>query len=102
MSTDTASAIFDLARISVQIGEIESVNGWTIVGMGMFVVLFCLIIISFTVALLPRILEVVNKILPENSDEKHKSSAQKASSSPVEAVAAAVAIAYHNYHNAGK
>ena len=98
---DTNNIIFDLARISAQIGDINSVTGWTIVGMGMFVVLVCLIIISSTVALLPRILELVNKVFPENSGERQKPAAQNAAS-PVEAVAAAVTIAYHNYNNKGK
>ncbi|MDR0303894.1 MAG: OadG family protein [Chitinispirillales bacterium] len=98
---DGFSFSFDIARVSAPIGESGYVNGWLATGIGMFVVIFCLVIIAFIIAFLPRILIVLNRYFPDNSGEEIKKPTSD-NSSPVEAVAAVVAVAFHNTHNSGK
>ena len=97
-----SAAIIDFARVSKPIVEGGSVNGWIATIMGMFVVGMCLLIIVFVISFLPKALILLDKYLPENSDEKKDGKKAKSSSSPVEAAAAAVTVAYHNYNNNGK
>jgi len=97
-----SSAMIDFARVSAPMGRDGLVNGWIVTFMGMFIVGFCLCIIVLVISLLPKALALIDKYFPENSDGKKTDKKAKTSSSPVEAVAAAVTVSYHNYHNNGK
>lgn len=90
--------VFDLGRVSMPIGT--KANGWVASGIGMFVVLFCLVIISSAINILPNILTVLNKFFPENTPEVKKAETKDTSS--LEVIAAATAVAYHNHNNDGK
>jgi Na+-transporting methylmalonyl-CoA/oxaloacetate decarboxylase gamma subunit len=101
---DTVAAksgfIFDLARVSAPINGNEYINGWIITVFGMSVVAMCLTVITTVITILPKLLAILNKYFPEKTEKAP--SVKESSSSPVEAVAAAVAVAYHNYNNNGK
>ena len=96
--TANSSAIIDFARVSAPIDESGLYSGWIVMGMGMFVTFFCLTIIAFVITYLPKVLALFDKYFPE----KNKVSPMNESfSSPVEAVAAAIAVAYHNHNSEG-
>jgi Na+-transporting methylmalonyl-CoA/oxaloacetate decarboxylase gamma subunit len=107
--TDTANAVaansaavIDFARVSVQMGKNGLVNGWIVTFLGMVVVGTCLLLISFVISFLPKVLILVDKYFPENPDKEKSGKKEKSATSPAEAVAAAIAVSYHNYHNNGK
>jgi Na+-transporting methylmalonyl-CoA/oxaloacetate decarboxylase gamma subunit len=97
-----SAAIIDFARVSAPMGKDGLVNGWIVTSLGMLVVGTCLLIIVCVISLLPKALVLLDKYFPENSDAKKAGKKANSSSTPVEAVAAAVAVAYHNYNNNGK
>jgi len=103
VSTDVMdAAVIDFARVSAPMGKDGLVNGWIVTLLGMCVVGACLCIIVCVISLLPKALALIDKYFPENPDGKKSNKKDNSSSSPVEAVAAAVTVSYHNYNNNGK
>jgi len=96
---DGFSFSIDFARVSAPIGELGLVNGWIATGIGMCVVVFCLVIIACIIAVLPKILIVLNKYFPGADAATESKKAPVDNSSSIEAAAAAVAVAFHNTHN---
>ena len=80
------------------IENIEHFNGFSISLTGLCIVFFSLLLISIYITLLPRILELVHKVLPE-SDHLDVLAAQAKTSKPSSAEglkqATAAAVAFH-------
>ena len=75
---------------------IKAGNGWMISATGMLIVFIALAFISVIIALLPYLLELVNKIYPEPVVEKSSKKKKKSSVSDEEVVAITVAMLQQN------
>ena len=94
----TPYVFFDLARISAPIHGNQYLNGWILTGMGMFIAFTCLLITMLVVKYLPYALKILDFIIPEKIVQDAKI-IQNAKSETNEAIAAAIAVAYHNHNN---
>ena len=92
---------FDWARISAPIDGKEHLNGWIVTGMGMFIAFTCLLLIMLVVKYLPSVLKLLDYIIPQKVVEDARV-IQNANMETNEAIAAAIAVAYHNFNNGGK
>jgi Na+-transporting methylmalonyl-CoA/oxaloacetate decarboxylase gamma subunit len=100
-TADSAYVFFDFARISAPIHGNEHLNGWVVTGMGMFIAFSCLLLIMFVVKYLPYALKLLDYIVPEKIVEEARK-IQSINTETNEAIAAAVAVAYHNHNNDGR
>lgn len=89
------------------IENIQQNEGFVISGSGLAIVFVSLILISIYIALLPRVLELVHRILPETDHpdvlaaEAAKKKKPAAGQEPMKQAAAA-AVAYHQTLEGGK
>ena len=97
-----SNAFFDLARISAPIYGDEHLNGWIVTGMGMFIAFSCLLIIMAVVKYLPYLLKILDFIIPEKVVVDARKVQMGNDDSANETVAAAIAVAYHNYNDSGR
>jgi len=115
-SVKSEKPLFDWSNISAQLkdkngnvienrnskGEIIPLNGWIVMGMGMFIAFSCLLLIMAIVKYLPFILKFLDYIAPPKVSEETKSAQDSATDTANDTIAAAIAVAFHNYNNDGK